>query len=333
MFQLNPLFRSHAVFAANKPIRIFGEGKGTVTLTFAGQTRTVEADGPWVAEFPPMAYGGPYDLTVSDGGETFAAEDLFVGEVFLMAGQSNMQFKLKDSNFPGEKYASNPAVRLFVAPRLEEGEPYTPADGWILSAPDSIPNWSAIAYHVGHRWAEKGIAVGLIGCYQGASVIESWLPEGTLDALGVRISEGGLCADHSVNRYKEWNSDGALYRRSLGTLLPYALSAVVWYQGESNWYPEESRYYKKELAEMIRVWRKDFADEALPFAIIQIADYANRLGEGWSNIQKAQWEIQSEVSAVKTVISADVSETDDIHPPTKHVLSARVADALDALLG
>lgn len=333
MFQLNPLFRSHAVFAAKKPIRIFGEGKGTVTLTFADQTRTVEADGKWMTEFPSMEYGGPYTLTVTDGRETFTAEDIFVGEVFLMAGQSNMQFKLKESNFPEENYAADPAVRLFVAQRLEEGEPYTPADGWVLSDADGIPNWSAIAYHVGHQWAKKGIAVGLICCYQGASVIESWLPEGTLEALGIRVSEGGLCADHSVNRYKEWNADGALYRRSLSTLVPYALSAVAWYQGESNWYPEESRYYKKELTEMIRVWRKDFADEALPFVIIQIADYANRLGEGWSNIQNAQWEIQSEVPAVKTVISADVSETDNIHPPTKHLLSARVADALDALLG
>lgn len=32
---------------------------------------------------------------------------------------------------------------------------------------------------------------------------------------------------------------------------------------------------------------------------------------------------------VKTVISADVCETDDIHPPTKHLLADRIVSALD----
>ncbi len=34
----------------------------------------------------------------------------------------------------------------------------------------------------------------------------------------------------------------------------------------------------------------------------------------------------------KGVISADISETDDIHPPTKDKLAVRIADALNKLL-
>jgi hypothetical protein len=66
--------------------------------------------------------------------------------------------------------------------------------------------------------------------------------------------------------------------------------------------------------------------------VIQIADYVNRLGEAWRNIQKAQYDIQFELPQVKTVCSADVSERDDIHPPTKIHLARRIVTAFDELL-
>ena len=333
MLQFNPIFASHAVLAARKPLRIYGTGEGSGEISFAGQTRTVTAEGGrWEVEFPPMEYGGPYDLQLKCGDTCQRLEDCYLGEVYLMAGQSNMQFKLRESNYPKEKYEGNPQIRLFTAPRPEEGEPYDPADGWVICRKENAENWSALGYHVGQMRARKGIAVGLIGCYQGASVIESWLPEGTLSRLGIHIPLDLRNRDHSENRYKEWNSDGALYRKTLAHVFPYSLSAVVWYQGESNYYPAESLVYKTELTELIRIWRESFRDDELPFVVVQIADYLPRMGEGWRNIQKAQFEIQSEVPEVKTVISADVSESDNIHPPTKIRLAERISEALQALL-
>ena len=321
------------VFAAQRPIRVFGRGEGSFTVTFAHQQREAQCEnGAWFVEMDPMPYGGPYTLTLTTEEGQTVLEDIYVGEVYLMSGQSNMQFKLSSSNYPKENYASNPMLRLFAAKRLEEGEPYTPADGWIVADKETVGNWTALGYLAGQLRAATGIAVGIIGCYQGASIIESWLPKGTLEKLGIEISPEGRNADHSSNIYKNWNRHGALYEGSLSTLFPFSLSAVVWYQGESNWYPEESRVYGKELEEMLRVWRQDFQDETLPFVIVQIADYVNRLGEGWTNIQTAQQEIQFRVPAVKTVISADISETDDIHPPTKDLLAARIAEALGQLL-
>ena len=329
---LNPIFASHMVFAAKKPLRVYGTGEGEVSVSFVGQTRTVTAKGAWEVEFPPMEYGGPYVLTASFDGTETVLEDIYIGEVLLMSGQSNMQFKLCASNYPKEEICGNPMMRLFTAPRLEEGEPYTPADGWVVCTAENAPQWSALAYMVGKLRAEKGVAVGLISCYQGASIIESWFPEGTLERLGISIAPEGRNADHTIAKFHVWNQEGILFRQSLSHLFPFSLSAAVWYQGESNWHDVESRSYKAELAEMIRVWREAFRDDALPFVVVQIADFGPRLGEGWSNIQKAQADISRELSAVRTAISADVSETDNIHPPTKHLLAARIADALNELL-
>lgn len=329
---LNPIFASHMVFAAQKPVRVYGAGTGEVSVSFAGQTRTVTAEGAWEVEFPPMEYGGPYVLTVSFDGKETVLEDIYVGEVLLMAGQSNMQFKLRESNYPKEEICGNPKMRLFTAPRVEAGEPYNPADGWVVCTEENASQWSALAYMVGKLRAEKGVAVGLISCYQGASIIETWFPEGTLEKLGISIAPEGRNADHTLPRFHAWNEEGILFRESLSHVFPFSLSAVAWYQGESNWHDVESRYYKAELTEMIRVWREAFRDAALPFVVVQIADFGPRLGEGWSNIQKAQYDVQFEVPAVKTAISADVSETDNIHPPTKHLLAARMAEALQELL-
>ena len=61
--------------------------------------------------------------------------------------------------------------------------------------------------------------------------------------------------------------------------------------------------------------------------IVQLADTKSRiaLGEGWHLIQRAQEKISSLVPMVYTVISRDISETDDIHPPSKHALGLRIA--------
>ena len=53
------------VFQANKPIRIFGEGKGTVSIEFAEKKITKFCqEEKWIVELPSMDYGGPYDLKI-----------------------------------------------------------------------------------------------------------------------------------------------------------------------------------------------------------------------------------------------------------------------------
>jgi len=322
------------VLPAKKPLPLWGTGTGEAEIRFAGQTRRTRcaADGTWSVEFSPMEYGGPHTLTAIFEDCTVVLDDIYIGEVYLMAGQSNMQFKLKESSYPKESYAGNPRMRLFVAARPEEGEPFTPSDGWTVATEENVAGWSALAYHVGQMQSEKGIAVGLIGCYQGASVIESWVPEGTFERIGIHLGKEQKYGDHFHQKYGRWNGDGFLYNVSLSTLFPFPLSAVVWYQGESDVSLPESEVYEAELAELIRIWRRDFKDERLPFVVVQLADYIGRAGAPWQNIQQAQARIPSRVDRVQTAVSADVCEDDNIHPPTKIRLARRICDALNQLL-
>ncbi len=328
--KLNAIFTSHMVFAADKPIRIYGEGSGLAEISFAEQTVKVSTDADnWIAELDPMPCGGPYTLTVKFPDQTVTLDDIFVGRVYLCAGQSNMQFKLSSSTTPEEMIEDIDALRFFSTARMEEGEPFTPEDGWVTAKKDEVKNWSALGYLVGREIAkEQGVAVGVIGCYQGASMIESWVPQGTYQQAGIAVPDEEKHPDYRNPVYGRWNKDGILYDFALSQVIPFSVSAVVWYQGESNTSEKGAAVYADMLSLMTEVWRKDFADEALPFVAVQIADYDNRNDDHWKAVQQAQLDAERKTEGLTVVRSADISETDDIHPPTKHLLAGRIAAAL-----
>ena len=331
--KLNAIFNSHMVFAASLPIRVYGSGKGQAKITFAGETKNVFSNtDEWMVEFPPMDFGGPYELVFECGDEVVSLDDIYIGEVYLFSGQSNMAFKLKESKTDESEYETIDKLRLFSTSRIKDDDYYKPCDGWVKSQKEMVGEWSAIGYLTGREIVKrKNIAIGAIACYQGASIIESWIPKGALEKNGINLSIEEKSYDHIFEEYVKWNYDGALYNFALSQVIPFSITGVVWYQGESDSSTEEAEVYAKELSVMIDVWRKDFKNENLPFIIIQIANFTQRTDPAWKMIQDAQYEVQSIVPNVKTVISADVCEDNEIHPPTKDKLSKRVVTALQSI--
>ena len=328
--ELNKIFASHMVFAAKKPIRIYGTGAGSVTISFAGYVKHFVSDSEkWEFELPAMEYGGPYSLEAVFEDKTVARDDIYIGEVFLFSGQSNMQFRLMDTEIPKEEYVSNEKVRLFSTATVRDTDKFVPDDGWVICDKEYVGYWSALAYLSSVEVSlAKDVAIGVIACYQGASAIESWVPENTFEKIGISLLPEEKFDDHYDEIFGMWNGDGFLYNFSLCQVIPYQLSAVIWYQGESDASVAEGLVYCDELCTLIDVWRKDFGDDELPFIVVQIADTLERMTEGWKLVQRAQEEVVTRRENVKMVESRDVCETDDIHPKTKHKLAKRIAQAL-----
>jgi len=331
---LNKIFTSNMVFPRRKPIRIYGSGKGKVEILFGGCKKTLTSDSEnWMVEFPPMEYGGPHIMEVIFEDKTVTLTNIYIGEVFLFAGQSNMEFKMKETNYPKEKYASNSKIRIFSTDRIEKGkDKFSSDDGWVVCNENNVADLSALAYLTSINLAQNtNIAIGVIVCYQGASVIESWVPCGAFKKIDIDIAPEGKFIDHRNEKYSAWNKDGTLYSFALSQVMPFSLSAVIWYQGESDTSEEEGKVYLDELCTLIKIWRKDFSNENLPFAVVQIADCKSRLTNGWLLVQKAQKDVEEKLSNVKTVISKDVCETDEIHPKTKDKLAKRIYMVLKQL--
>ena len=328
--KLSDIFSSSMVLAANKPIRIFGEGEGEAVVTFNGISKTIVSRSEhWRVDFPPMEYGGPYELTFKTAEDTVILKDIYIGEVYLFAGQSNMEFHLDESNTPVEARENNDLLHYAYIPLAPQ--PFS----WQVAKSDKVGAWSALGYLVGRELVGSGVHVGIVLCAKGATVIESWMPDGSLDAIGIKLTNEEKYPDHYSEKFGAYNHDGDMYRTKLIRTIPTAFSGVVWYQGESDASEAEGLVYEQELCRMIEVWRKLFEDEELPFIVIQIADCLSRiaLGPGWELIQAAQERISTHYPNTYTVICRDICENFEIHPQTKDKLALRIAECIRANFG
>ncbi len=324
MVRLNSIFGSNMVLQALAPVRFFGDGCGKVAVTLDGVRKEAEADGEWLVEFEPFDYGGPFDITVELDGAFIVLRDVYFGDVILLGGQSNMQFKLYESSESKENYRANENVRLYTVDRMETGERFSSRDGWVPLSLENAPYFSAIGYYVAQGLANKDRKIGLIACYQGASVIQSWMPRDV--ALVPEFEIENRFADHVW--YPIWNDDGVLWENMMEKILPFAFNTVLWYQGESNASVDEANIYMDMLKAMILGWRRYFKNDNMRFIVIQLADHLDRAGYAWEKIQSEQLRAQDEIPLVKTVICRDVCDNIDIHPREKDVLSQRIVALL-----
>ena len=74
------------------------------------------------------------------------------------------------------------------------------------------------------------------------------------------------------------NLPTTLYNAVLYPLAPYAISGIVWYQGESN--TGHPAPYGDYLRKLIGGWRSLWQDPTLPFCIVQLANYDGRQQTG-----------------------------------------------------
>lgn len=188
--KLSPIFSNHMVLQRNKPIKIWGEGSGEITVTLKNQTQTVFAeDGKWTVTLSPEAAGGPFELTVCDLKEKIVLSDVMIGDVWLAAGQSNMEcvtFLASDGISDAQKIGNNNNIRYFTVPRRTKKdeevyrwhfESVLSADKeWEISTEKTALHFSAIGFWFAHLLQkEENVPVGIISCNFGGTRIESWI--------------------------------------------------------------------------------------------------------------------------------------------------------------
>jgi sialate O-acetylesterase len=185
------IFSDRMVLQRDTPNPLWGKtaaGK-EVTARIAGKSlsATADADGRFRLDLPPLPAGGPHVLEVrtSDASRTFT--DVLVGEVWLCAGQSNMDFSLAPTakrSYAGVTdwerevaAADHPRIREFKAEwTLREDPQPEIAGGWTACTPATAGDFSAVAYYFARELQrELGVPVGLVTCAYGASTAEAWI--------------------------------------------------------------------------------------------------------------------------------------------------------------
>lgn len=329
MFKFNQIFADEMILQANKRVRVYGEGDGVVRVTVGSDIATTNAkDGKWFVELPAHSYGEVLDIVAECGNNILTLKGVTFGDVYLLAGQSNIEFKLKEGVIDGEIFECSD-VRFFSTANILNDDFYKPHDGWVKCDKTSAPELSSIGYYFAREEYKKNPRpIGFVAACQGASVIQTWLSKEAIYELEAASENGVTLWDERAPGSYEWNAKSYLHDFAFSQVVPFPFASVIWYQGEGNTYKNESQVYDLLLLKLIESWRAELMDDALQFIIIQIANFDERSDERWASVQKKQEIVVSKCPNTVLVKSADVCESDNIHPPTKHILAKRISDSI-----
>lgn len=201
--EFREIYSDHMVLQSGMPIRICGTAAPNEELTGRFQSQPeirtrADEKGNWQLEFPALPPGGPYSLTVRGRTKSLTLSDLLIGEVWICAGQSNMEYPLWSSSrfwrsIGGEEAARNaddPQIRFLATPRRTQlpGSKKKPlVMSWKVCSPQTISDFSAVGFYFGRQLRQElQVPVGLIGCYWSGTRIEPWISESAFRAADDR---------------------------------------------------------------------------------------------------------------------------------------------------
>lgn len=289
------------------------------------------AGGTFSGVLKGLRTGGPYRVELTVGGESAAVDGILVGDVWILAGQSNMQ---GSGNLAGAFRNSSPMVRAYymtdhwgfakepiTCPPIANAPVH-----WILSGMDHPQprNWKSPM--------RKGAGPGI-----------SFANE-MFRATGV--PQGVICCAHGGTRMNQWNpglkkdGDRSLYGAMLNRVKRNGglVSGVIWYQGCSDTTKENIPLFRKRMIRFVKSLRKDFNFPEMPFVQVQISRliYKDSTSDAnWTAIREIQRTLQSSIRNLLTVPAIDLELDDGIHLSGKSqiVLGRRLAEAVRTLRG
>lgn len=299
---------------------------------------TVEGDDRYRLRGIPC--GGPYTVTISDSVEEVTLQEVYVGDVWLLAGQSNMEgaglltereetyernpeadvraFYLDDHWGVAEaqlhqqwKHADRAIAGLYIRTRenspWKEGVPQRPQRDGVgpgLSIGRTMKRY-------------MGVPQGLIPCAFGGSDLKSWAPD---------KAEAAAFYPAMLRRFAACGSN---------------VRGLFWYQGEAETNEESAEKYEERTKALLAAVRRDTAKPDLPIVLYQIAANAlpgygtEKSGRLWSRIREIQRTLPEQVKGLDVVATIDLPRDDSIHlsAAAAHRAGYRGARAMHALCG
>lgn len=185
---LATVFGEHMVLQRDQPLQLWGRGQpgAEVVLSLGGlqgQAR-VGADGRWRATLAgTLPAGGPHVLNVTSAGASLRRADVWIGDVWLCGGQSNMAWPLAQSSGGPEEVARAdvPLLRHLSVPTrasLRPQDDIAPAP-WVVAKPGATGEFSAVAWFFARKLqatpGHADVPIGLVNVAWNGSHLETWV--------------------------------------------------------------------------------------------------------------------------------------------------------------
>ena len=293
--KLPSIYQNGMVFQRGESITVRGycESPGSrIKVTLGTSTLVVLTDDncEWQVEFPAMNATTGLSLTVTqlgteDGKEPITLTDIAIGEVFLLSGQSNMDYNVRYmEDYEELKANANNYHNLrgyLSANTYRHGEDGMGSGKWYKLTADNIANFPATGYAMATMLAmELGddVTVAIVEASYPGSTIKTWIDaERYIAKYGedadvqkyrsylAFFEANGRCPT-SKNDVSTWTDKWTLsmcYDAILAPLEGYKVKAVVWDQGSGDL----GRYatYPELYALMQETFNETLGTEDVPF--------------------------------------------------------------------
>lgn len=317
--KLGELFNEGAVLQRNSKATVWGTSEPAANISIDIQHKKFQSKsnlaGNWKVDLLSLKEGGPYSMTVISAKDTVKLKEVYVGEVWLAGGQSNMAFMLENSDNGKEEIAraDNNNIRFVMVPyKAYEGDKNRGDMNWRPATTRNVSKMSAVAYYFAKDLQQKlNVPIGIICCYKGGSGAETWMTRESLiknpelapivenyenyyAGLG-KANYLKLVANYDLElkQYQDSVKAGKTglknpkepmgeqhYNRPFG-LYYTMLKRVIPYSVKGTiWYQGEhnsprAEQYRTLFPAMIEQWRSDFNHPDMPFLFVQLPGYAN----------------------------------------------------------
>ncbi|TDP02387.1 sialate O-acetylesterase [Flavobacterium sp. 245] len=324
------IFGDNMVLQRNSEVKIWGWANPKEEIKLVSSWNNLEYkvvannQAQWELHIKTPEAGGPYTISIKGYNEVIL-KNILIGEVWVCAGQSNMEMSASWGIDNGEeemKNATNPNIRFFTVPKLTATTPQNNLLGnWTESTPETMKYFSAIGYFFAKRLREdlKNVPIGLISSNWGGTPAEIWMPEEVVQNDPLLLENAKKLNEQEYGP----RQPGRAYNAMIYPFVGFKIAGTLWYQGESN---VGSLVYDKTLSALISSWRKAWQDE-FPFYFVQIAPYKTG-SNNFSNVtvRNSQRKVLTEVPKTGMVLTSDISDTIDIHPKNKKSVGIRLAN-------
>lgn len=357
--QLAAPFASHMVLQRHKPVVFYGRANAgeKISVAFAGNVKTVVAaeNGTWKVAFPAMKAGGPFSASFTAAGKKIILHDLFIGEVWLCSGQSNMYFPLRSAlQKKGEMLQAQRSGTL----RFLKMQPLAETDNrawdtailqkvnkleyfsgtWQKCDSASAKDFSAVAYFFGKSLQESlHVPIGLVEVAVGGSTTESWIDRYTMEHHPVLVNE--LTNWRRSDFFMPWvreRADTNLKKASnpkqrhpyepcynfeagIKPFVDFPIAGVLWYQGESN--AHNTELHETVFPELVKSWRSQWGYN-FPFYYVQLSSLDRPT---WIYFRYSQLQLLKKISNAGMAVSSDVGDSLNVHPRQKAPVGERLA--------
>lgn len=287
------------------------------------------AQGQWSGTLGGLPAGGPYRIELRTAGSRAAASvnNVLVGDLWLLAGQSNMQGvgDLIDVEQPHD-----------LVHNLEMSDRWVVAEEPLHTLANAVDrvHWPWNEQKQPERYEGERLRKWLANRKKGAGL---GLPFATEMIRRTGVPIGLLSCAHGGTSMDQW--DPALKDKGgdslYGSMLRRVRAAggkvkgVLWYQGESDAGPEAVASFRAKFERFVAAVRQDFGQPDLPFYFVQIGRHLSDSNVAeWNSVQESQRLAESSIAASGMAPAVDLALDDGIHVGTQDLkrLGKRLAN-------